>query len=250
MYSFDTKVRYSELSEERVVRPDAIVNYLQDCATFHSDSVGADASYYMNERKAWVLNSWQIEIKRQIEQGEELRVCTWPYDFSGAYGHRNFVIKDGEGNEIVHANTLWVFTDLTTGRPIRLTEEIMKLYTLEEKLDMNYMDRKVKLPDGILGDIKSDVPVKKYFIDSNNHVNNGKYIACASEYIPEGFKVERIRVEYKRAAKYGDVFYPVVYEQSSGEDISKSHNDKASIWVSLNDENGKPYSLVQFDIYK
>lgn len=243
MFSFDAKVRYSELNEERIVRPEGIVNYLQDCTTFHSDSLGADVDFYKTEKKVWVLNSWQIEIKRQLNAGEEIKVCTWPYDFSGAYGHRNFIIKDSTGCDIIHANTLWVFTDLTTGRPVKLTEDILKFYELEDKLDMNYMDRKVKVPDGIDGVSYEKIPVRKYFIDSNGHVNNGKYIGCAEEYIPQGFMVERIRAEYKRAAKYGDVFYPVVYRQDE-------EDGTAHIWVSLNDENSKVYAMVQFDIYK
>lgn len=243
MFSFDTKVRYSELNEDRIVRPESIVNYLQDCTTFHSDSLGADVDFYMTEKKVWVLNSWQIEIDRQIEANEEIKVCTWPYDYTGAYGHRNFVIKDSEGNDIVKANTLWVFTDLITGRPIKLNEEIAKLYTLEEKLDMTYLDRKIKLPQGVFGIAYDKVPVRKYFIDSNGHVNNGKYIGCAAEYIPDGFKVERIRAEYKRPAKYGDTLYPMVYTVDNG-------NNTSSIWVSLNDENEKVYAVVQFDIYK
>lgn len=243
MYSFDTKVRYSELNEERIVRPEAIVNYLQDCTTFHSDSLGADVDFYMTEKKVWVLNSWQIEIKRPLHDNEVIKVCTWPYDFAGAYGHRNFIIKDSEGNDVVQANTLWVFTDLTTGRPVKVPSNITKFYTLEEKLDMDYLDRKVKLPEGVFGILQEAVPVRKYFIDSNGHVNNGKYIGCAAEYIPDGFKVERIRAEYKSAAKYGDTFYPMVY-------MRDNENDTASVWVSLNAENGKPYSVVQFDIYK
>lgn len=243
MFSFETKIRYSELNEERIVRPEAIVNYLQDCTTFHSDSLGADVDFYMSEKKAWVLNAWQIEIKRQLTAGEEIKVCTWPYDFAGAYGHRNFVIKDSEGNDIIQANTLWVFTDLNTGRPVKLTEDITKFYTLEEKLDMNYMDRKIKIPEEIDGTAYEAVPVRKYFIDSNGHVNNGKYIGFAEEYIPEGFKVERIRAEYKRPAKYGDSFYPIVYKQEHSE-------NGAGIYVALNDENGKPFATVQFDIYR
>ena len=243
MFKFDTKVRYSELTESGIVRPDAIVNYLQDCTMFHSNSLGADVDFYKTEKKAWVLNSWQVEIKRQLEEGEEISIGTWPYDFAGAYGHRNFVIRDDKGEDVVHANTLWVFTDMTTGRPVKLTDDIIKLYQLEDKLDMEYMDRKVKVPEGVEGTAFEKFPVKKYFIDSNGHVNNGRYIGCAAEYIPEGFKVERIRAEYKRAAVYGDIFCPMVYRLDES-------SDKSHIWISLNNEEGKVYAMVQFDIYK
>lgn len=242
MFSFNTKVRYSELNKDGVVRPEAIVNYLQDCTTFHSNSLGADVDFYKREKKAWVLNAWQIEIKEQINQEEELLIGTWPYDFTGAYGYRNFVIKNKEGKNVVEANTLWVFADMVSGRPVKLTDDYIKLYKLEEKLDMEYMDRKIKLPEGVFGITQEPVPVKKAYIDTNGHVNNGRYVECGAEYIPDGYKIKRIRAEYKRQAKYGNVFYPYVYD---------ARNDEGNgiFCISLNDENGKPYALVEFDIY-
>ena len=243
MYTFKTKVRYSEISSSRLVKPESIVNYLQDCVMFQTNAVGGGVDYYKRECKVWVLNSWQIEIKRQLIEDEEIPICTWPYDFAGAYGHRNFVVKDQAGEDVIVANTLWVFTDITTGRPIKITEEVRNFYQIEDKLDMEYMDRKVKIADGVTGEEQLPVPVLKGFIDTNGHVNNGKYIGCASEYIPDGYKVERIRAEYKRAAVYGDTFYPVVYRQ----DVSE---DKAHIWIALNNEDGNVYATVQFDIYK
>lgn len=241
MFSFDTKVRYSELNELGLVRPEAIVNFLQDCTTYHSNSVGADFEFFKREQKLWVLNSWQIEVKEQLKQDEEITVCTWPYDFSGAYGHRNFVIKDKSGKHLVEANTLWVFADMVTGRPIKLTEEYTKFYELSEKLDMNYMDRKVKVPVDVIGREMEPITIKKAYIDTNGHVNNGRYVECAAEYIPVGAQVKRIRAEYKMQAKYGKMFYPVVYE-AEGEENSKL------ITVLLNDENGKTYASVEFDI--
>ena len=242
MYTYKTKVRYSEITSTRTVRPEAIVNYLQDCVMFQTNAVGGGVDYYKREQKVWVLNSWQIEIKRQLVEDEEITVCTWPYDFAGAYGHRNFVVKDANGEDVIMANTLWVFTDMTTGRPVKVTEEVCNMYSLEEKLSMEYLDRKVKIADGVEGEAQSPMPVLKGYIDTNSHVNNGKYIGCASEYIPEGYMVERIRAEYKRAAVYGDTFYPVVYRQEESD-------GKMHIWVSLNDAEGKVYATVQFDIY-
>ncbi len=243
MYTFKTKVRYSEINSERVVRPEAIVNFLQDCTMFHTNSVGGGVDFYKQERKAWVLNSWQIEIKRQLEENEEITVCTWPYDFTGAYGHRNFLILGEDGEHVVEANSLWVFTDIDTGRPIKLTEDIVNMYDMDEKLDMVCLDRKVKVPEGLEAKEQLPVPVLKGFIDTNGHVNNGKYVGCASEYIPEGYLVERIRAEYKRPAVLGHTFYPVTYMQQESD-------NRAHVWVVLNNSEGQVYATVQFDIYK
>jgi acyl-ACP thioesterase len=143
---------------------------------------------------------------------------------------------------VVEANTLWVFADIATGRPVKLTEEYTKYYTLEEKLDMDYADRKIKLPEGVFGVVEKPVKIKKAFIDTNKHVNNSRYIECAAEYIPDGLRVKRIRAEYKKQARISDVFYPTVYNgvDDSGNGI---------LCVCLNDENSKPYAVVEFDIY-
>lgn len=241
MYTFKTKVRYSELNSDGTIRPEAIVNLLQDCTTFHSESLGASVAFYETENKAWVLNSWQINIKGEIKLGDEIIVGTWPYDFVGAFGLRNFVIMDKDGNNIVEANTLWVFADIETGRPIKLTEDYTKFYVLEEKLDMDYADRKIKLPEGVFGVVEEPIRIKKSFIDTNQHVNNSRYIECAAEYI-DNRKIKRIRAEYKKQARLSDMFYPVVYDvtDEAGNGI---------ICICLNDENSKPYAVVEFDIY-
>lgn len=239
MFSFDTKVRYSELNKDGIVRPEAIVNYLQDCTTFHSGSIGAGLDFYKNMKKAWILNAWQIEIKEQIQRDEEIVIGTWPYDFQGAYGHRNFVIKNKEGKNIVEANTLWVLADMETGRPVKATEEYTRFYALEERLDMDYADRKIKLPTEVIGEKMEPFAVKKAYIDTNYHTNNARYIECAAEYIPDGYMVKRIRAEYKMQSRLGDVFYPVVY-----------NDDNKRITVALNNKEGKIYATVEFDIYK
>lgn len=238
MFSFETKVRYSELSKNGLVRPEAIVNYLQDCTMFHSDMLGADVDFYKKEKKAWVLNSWQIDIHEDISAGQTLTIGTWPYDFIGAYGNRNFVIKNGDGKNIVEANTVWVFTDIEAGRPVKLTEDYTKFYSIEEKLPMEYLDRKIKIPKELAGFEKEPMHIYKSYIDSNGHVNNARYIECASEYLPKECRVKRIRAEYRNQAKYGSDFYPVVY---------KKEDD--GIYVSLNDENGRVYAVIEFDIF-
>ena len=241
MFTFKTKVRYSELNSEGFMRPEAIVNLLQDCTTFHSESLGASVAFYETENKAWVLSAWQIEIKGELKLGDEITVGTWPYEFVGAFGLRNFVIQNKDGENIVEANTLWVFADIATGRPVKLTEDYTKFYTLEEKLDMDYADRKIKLPEGVFGVVEKPIKIKKAFIDTNNHVNNSRYIECAAEYIPMGKKVKRIRAEYKKQARITDAFYPNVYDA-----VDDAGN--GVICVCLNDENNKTYAVVEFDI--
>ena len=76
--------------------------------------------------------------------------------------------------------------------------------------------------------------VAKHHLDINHHVNNARYIKMAEEYLPENFKTESIRVEYKKAAVIGNMLYPEVYEQQNG------------VTIVLADEQKVPYAIMQF----
>ena len=57
MYSFDSRVRYSECDEGAMLSECALVNYLQDCSTFHSESVGLGVSYMIAHHYAWLITA-------------------------------------------------------------------------------------------------------------------------------------------------------------------------------------------------
>lgn len=211
MYSFDSFVRYSEVGEDKKLTLDGIINYFQDCSTFQSEELQVGVERLEALQRVWVLSSWQIVIDRYPALCEKIRISTWPYQFQGFLGWRNFTMTDGDGKLLAWANSLWTFLDTQTGRPARVPEEIEKAYTLEEKLDMEYASRKVPMPaEGKAGEPFS---VQKHHLDTNHHVNNGQYVLMAQEYLPKDFKVGQMRAEYKKQAVLNDVILPKVKEE-------------------------------------
>ena len=65
-------------------------------------------------------------------------------------------------------------------------------------------------------------------------MNNGKYVMLAEEYLPSGFKVGKLRAEYKKAAVLADLICPKVKQESG------------RVVVSLENEAGEPYAAVEF----
>lgn len=234
MYQFQSRVRFSEVNSERKLHLSALLDYLQDCCTFQSEDLGVGVDYLAENHAAWVLSSWQIRICRYPQMGEKITVSTWPYDFKGFYGYRNFKVEDGEGELLAYANSLWVFMDLKRMHPARITDQMVKAYLpeMEQEMGDGWDDRKIAVPEG--GVRKEPVCVQRFHIDTNHHVNNGKYIQAAEEFLPAGFDVRELRAEYKKAAVLGDIFYPVV---TAKED---------QVTVTLADCEGKAYAVVQF----
>lgn len=231
MYQFNSRVRYSETDEQGRLSITGIINYLQDCSTFHSEDIGLGIRYLTEHHRAWWLSSWQIVIDRYPGLGEEIVVSTWPYGFRGIYGYRNFTIQDKQGDYLVRANSVWFFYDTQAGRPVRVQEEDIRGYgEFQKKLYMEYAPRRIQLPE----EYKTGKPIEvsKQHIDTNHHVNNAQYVEIAKEVLPDTFKIGEIRVEYKQSAVLGNLMIPRISET------------KERYIVSLCDKEGFPYAVI------
>ena len=229
MYSFDSRIRYSEVDEDKKLSVSGIINYFQDCSTFQSEDIGLGFDFLESHNRAWVLNAWQIVIKELPRFGEKVTVGTWPYGFQSFIGYRNFVLLNERGEKLAYANSVWAYLDTATGKFARAGGYELERYKLEEKLDMDYADRKIKLGDG--GVSTAPIIVTEHQIDTNHHMNNQEYVKLALDLV-EVKSPHQIRVEYKKSALLGDAVYPRILT-NGGEKT-----------VVLADETGKPYAIV------
>ena len=233
IYQFESRVRYSEIDRKQKLTLPSIINYFQDCSTFHSEAIGLGIENLAKKKRAWVLSSWQIVLERIPIFAEKIQVQTWPYDFKGFYGYRNFALLDEKGKKLAYANSVWVFMDLESGRPTKVSQEEIAGYVLEERLDMEYAPRKLPIPKECVR--MEPRQVQKYQLDTNDHVNNGQYVRLAHECLPEGYPIRQMRAEYKKAAHLHDVMIPWV------------HEEKGTYTVALCDESDNPYAVVMFE---
>lgn len=232
MYTFKSRVRYTEINHQwGIMTPSSIINYFQDCSTFQSEDMNVGLSYLKEKHRVWLLNSWQLELIHPISLGDMITIATWPYGFKGFYGYRNFMLKNDQEEVLAVANSTWVYIDTLTGTPARVPDDNAG-YVLEPPYPMEYLDRKVPVPDEATP--FPAFPVIKSHIDSYNHVNNGQYIKMAEEYLPKDFRIKQLRVEYRHQAVLGDTIYPSIRQ--------KDHE----FYVILADSNQKPYSILQF----
>lgn len=231
MYKINGRVRYSECGIDNKIKLPAIINHFQDCTTENSETIGVGHDYLVDRKRAWILNSWQVEILRRPQVRESIEVSTWATGFKGVFGPRDFCMKTAEGEELARAHSLWVYIDTESGRPIKPTDEEIAVYEVGEPIPMEAVSRKIKVPEGA---VELDTfPVHKYHIDTNRHVNNSKYVELACEALPEDFEVKKLRVEYKKAAVLGDRM------------VLKRVIEEHRIVTELCDEEGSTYAIVE-----
>ena len=140
-------------------------------------------------------------------------------------------MKDKDGGMIACANSIWAFMDLEKGRPCRPTPEHIEPYGADAPLDMPYEDRKILVPEHF--EEKEAFPVRKYHIDTNEHVNNCQYVQMAMEMLPGDVQVSQLRVDYKKSAVLGDVIWPRIATEQD------------RIVIELCDEEKNPYAVIE-----
>lgn len=231
MYTIDSRVRFSEVDHNETITLPGIINYFQDCSTFHSEDIGLGMDDLKERGRVWILSSWQVVADRYPHIGEWIDVSTWATGFQGLFGTRNFRMRDAQKNTVAYANSVWVFMDVKKGRPVRPEASDIEKYGTEPALDMDYASRKIDLPE--IAVKKDTFPVRKYHIDTNEHVNNCQYVQMALEVLEKEMKVRQVRVEYKKSAVYNDIILPKVAEEE-GRTI-----------VELCDMDEKPYAVVE-----
>lgn len=236
MYSFESRVRYSECDKSGRLSIVGLIDYLQDCTTFHCDHVGHGLEFMAEHDYAWFIAAWQIHILRLPRFTEKIRVSTNAYDMGSVTSNRNFSITDEKGEPCVLADSIWFTYDTAAKSPCRIPEFERVYVTGEPKLDLPRTSRKIKVPAG--GVELPGFHVVEQMLDTNNHVNNAQYVSIADGIVrarDPRFQTRVIRVQYRSMALLGDVVCPHL------------HRTEGGYIVDLADESGSSYAIVSFE---
>lgn len=245
MYTFDSRIRYSEVDPDMFLTTEALIDYFQDCSTFQSEELGIGLAFTRERNLGWIVVFWQIEIYRRPVLGEHVRIGTSPYDLKGFIGLRNFMMESADGERLAEAASVWTLMDLGTMRPVRVLPEMAEKYSLNPPFDMHYEPRKIHLPENAVGTAFPVITVQEQHLDTNHHVNNGQYVRFAVTALPHGAQVDRLMIEYRRQAHTGDRITPVRYDgETAGADGQAGRNTHCST-VALNAEDGAPYAVAK-----
>jgi acyl-ACP thioesterase len=233
MYQIEKLVSASHVGNDRKLTLSAAVDFMQDCSFFQINSMERLMKEFAEKNMAMLFISRQMDIIDMPKFNDKLIVKTWIWSLNNIFGSRNTVIYDEEMTPKVVSSAMGSFVLLSNGQPDAVSDEVLENVLIEEPFDMEYLPRKIKLPDAA-PEKRQPIPVLKSHIDLYNHVNNAKYITTASDLLPHDFHTRRVRVEYKMPAEYGDVFYPLLYETEN------------KIIVSLNNSEEKAFAVVEF----
>ena len=204
-YTKEYEIHYYDVDKNLRVGMPRIIDILCDAGTRQSEELGADIDTLMKNNMAWVFYNYDVKIFRNPVYGEKIKARTEAIGFKKFYALRSYEMIDSEGNIIATANAIFLLINLEKRRMMRVPEEQYEIYgagDIKEEFSIPKLEK--------INDYKYEESFKVRYsdIDSNQHVNNTKYIDWAIESLPEeiinNYTLEEIKVTFEKECKYGE----------------------------------------------
>lgn len=130
VYEYELVVGDSVIDENRHINNVAYVQWMQDVAIAHSNSVGGTQATQA-VGATWVARSHHIEYLRPGFAGERLRILTWIADLRKARSRRKYkFLRPADNTVLAVGETDWVFIDAKTGRPRSVPPTVSDCYQI------------------------------------------------------------------------------------------------------------------------
>lgn len=200
------EVNYYDIDSNQKCKFTSIVNYLCDVGTSHSAAIGETIDVLLNEKKyTWVFYKYDIKMYKYPSYGDIVTIETEAIGFNKFYAYRKYTMLDDKGNVYGEGIALFLLINIERRRPIRVTKEQLELY---DCLDCVKEIEMIEPSEIERIDYEKEFLVRYSDIDTNEHVNNEKYIEWAIESLPieisKNHMIKDMNIKYEREAVYND----------------------------------------------
>lgn len=233
MYTIHHRIATSDVGADGLMKVGVIGLLMQDCSTFQFQADEKFAKCLRENEMSVFMASRQVEIIRLPAYGEEVEVSTWVHGCRGFYGLRNTVIRDAAGELCVACFCIGAFVKQDTGRPFIMPKSAYADMVSAPPLEMEYLPRKITLPDELcFAEVRRDY-VEPGYLDANKHLNAGRSLDIAAACIEH--PIRRLRAEYKAQGKPGVGFA-----------VERAEAAPGHTYVRLRSEEGEDFSVYEF----
>jgi acyl-CoA thioester hydrolase len=123
-FTMRRRVEWRDIDTAQHVNNAAYINYLEDCGMEVSKAHGWPLARTQSFGFAVLARRHQIEYRLPARLDDELNIVTWASDAKRISALRHYAImRDNE--LLVRAQTLWVWVDLATRKPMRIPADFL-----------------------------------------------------------------------------------------------------------------------------
>jgi len=209
IYQEKVKIGLKDIWKGKEVSNRAILEYLENAAAYHSDSVGYGINTSEETHLSWILLDWKVKVIKRPEYGQTLDIHTWSRAIVKCYAYRDFEVYNENHELCVIASSKWLLINNQTGKIAKVQAEMADKY--QSEIDKTVFKEKeiekIKAPENYKSSIIYEA--KRKDIDIIGHMHNLYYLDIAYETLPEEIYQQRpfnsVRIMYKKEIKLGDI---------------------------------------------
>ncbi len=208
IYKEKFKIGLKDVCKGEEVSNIAILEYLENIAAYHSDSVGYGVNTTKQTNLNWLLLDWKVKVLKRPKYGQELEIHTWSRKIEKFYAYRDFEVYDEQMNLCAIATSKWLLVNSKTGKISRVDLEMAEKYQSESDKSVfeNEEITKINIPESF--ENKIIYQVQRRDIDVIGHMHNLYYLDIAYEALPKEIYDKRpfdnVRIMYKKETKLGE----------------------------------------------
>lgn len=203
--AYNYQIKYYEVDFNMVLKPSALLNFLQDAATINAEALGFGYSFTYPKNYGWFLIKYRMEFNEYPCNLDNLIIKTEARGISKIIANRDFEICTTDGKKLGRIASNWMMIDLETKNILPLAK-VVDLMPAMVKRDDDLKFEKIKPLERV--DFEKTFEIRFDDIDVNQHVNNANYIVWAFEILPYEFKakhrIKTLDIVYKKEIAYGN----------------------------------------------
>jgi acyl-CoA thioester hydrolase len=122
-------VRHYELDQFGHVNNAVYLNWVEQVATDHVETLGFGREWAIAHEGAWVVREHRVTYHRPAVHGDVVEVTTLPQSIGGVRGVRRTEIhRTSDGALLTEVLTDWVWIRTSDGRPARVPQELLAIF--------------------------------------------------------------------------------------------------------------------------
>lgn len=128
-YTARWPVRQYELDQNGHVNNAVYLNWIEQVAVDHVESLGLGREWAAQQGGGWVVREHRIVYHRPVVLGDVVLVTTVPQELRGVTGLRRTEInRESDGVLMTEADTVWVWVRARDGRPMRIPVDLLQRF--------------------------------------------------------------------------------------------------------------------------
>ncbi|MFO8069359.1 MAG: thioesterase [Alkalibacterium sp.] len=202
-----------------------LVNLLLNVSENHSAELNRQESIIREMGFNWIVLRYEFIVTRMPGYKEEVEIETFATEYNKLFTYREFIVRDDDQNKLIEVKTTFALMDNENRKMARIPSELVAPYeaVFSKRIRRNSKPHEVDLVQAV----QTNYSVRYFDIDTNQHVNNSKYIEWLLDSLNASFitahQIQHGIITFDKEVKEGDTVTSKVSQRSEGHLYTDHH---------------------------